>query len=118
SCSSSRMRTAGQCLMGSFQCRYGLLARDAREIVKEFVEAVTPFEIIDEVSQRHAGSNKHGRSAEDFRVAVNNRRELHDQPLYGARPRLQAQEASWKMTPSVKRWPERSRLTPCRIVTR
>ena len=29
-----------------------------------------------------------------------------------------AQAASWKMTPSVCRWPDRRRLTPCRMVTR
>jgi hypothetical protein len=26
--------------------------------------------------------------------------------------------ASWRMTPSVWRWPERTRLTPCRMLTR
>jgi hypothetical protein len=26
--------------------------------------------------------------------------------------------ASWKMTPIVNRWPERTRLTPWRMVTR
>lgn len=31
---------------------------------------------------------------------------------------LRPHAASWKMTPIVRRVPERTRLTPCRIVTR
>jgi hypothetical protein len=36
--------------MCSLQCCYGLLALDAREIVKELIEAVTSFEIVDEAT--------------------------------------------------------------------
>src|SRR3954447_569621 len=73
--------------MCGFQCRYGLLARDAPEIVEELVETVIPFEVIDQVPQRRPRADENGRPAQNFRVAVNNRRELHDRPphrpLYG-----------------------------------
>src|SRR5438034_1373695 len=109
--------------MCGFQCRYGLLARDAREIVEELVETVIPFEVIDQVPQRHPRADEDRCPPQNFRVAVDNRRVLHSNPpddLYMGSFRLEqrAYAASWKMMPSVKRWPERSRLTPCRIVTR
>src|SRR5437868_15115982 len=109
--------------MCSFQCRYGLLARDAREIIEELVERVIPFEVIDQVPQRHPRADEDRCPPQYFRVAVDNRRVLHSDPpddLYmGSLPSKQrAQAASWKMMPSVKRWPERRRLTPGRITTR
>ena len=71
SCSSSRMRTRSHRFMRGFQCSNGLLARHGRKRVKELVQTVISFEIIDQVAKRDPRADKNRCAAENSRVAVN-----------------------------------------------
>ena len=121
--------------MCGFQCRYGLLARDAREIVEELVETVIPFEVTIRFRNGTRVPTKTGVPPRisgslwttDFCLAIaiflyqrapRELRRAYPNPPATRVSRRSYHAASWKMMPSVKRSPERSRLTPCRIVTR
>ena len=47
-----------------------MLARDGREGVQEFLDAVAAFEVVDEVAKGDASALEHRRAAEDVRIAV------------------------------------------------
>src|SRR5208337_1728254 len=72
-CSSSRMRTVAQDLVGCFERGNHLIARHGRKGVQEFVQAVAAFQVIDEVPERDSRAHEHRRAAKDLRVAVNHR---------------------------------------------
>jgi len=83
SCSSSRMRTSTQGFVSRFQRRDRLLSRDTRKRIEKFLKTVVSFEVVDQVAERHARPEKHGRAAQNIRIAVNNRRGVwHVGPLF------------------------------------
>src|SRR5436190_13605286 len=51
-----------------FQKRDYLVTRDAREILEEFVNGISPFEIIDQILDRNARTGKTRRAAHDLRI--------------------------------------------------
>jgi hypothetical protein len=57
--------------VGNFQSSDDLLARDSRKCVEELVEAVIPFEIVDEVPEWHTRANEDGSAAKNLRIAMN-----------------------------------------------
>ena len=57
--------------MGRFQRADRLVARNRGEVIQEFVQAISAFQVINQVAQRDARTDKDGSSAEDFRIAVN-----------------------------------------------
>ncbi|OFW36388.1 MAG: hypothetical protein A3J28_17525 [Acidobacteria bacterium RIFCSPLOWO2_12_FULL_60_22] len=59
-----------QDLVGGLQSSDRLFARNRREGIEEFVEAVAPFQVIYEIPKRHSGSDKHRRAAQNIRIAV------------------------------------------------
>jgi len=56
--------------MGRLQDGNSLFARDRREIVEKFVEALPAFQIIDEVSEGDASSDEDRCASENLRIAV------------------------------------------------
>src|SRR5262249_28416994 len=71
SCSSSRTRTRSHRFVGCFQSSNGLLPRHGWKRIKELLEAVIAFEIVDQVSEGNARADEHRRPTQDLRVAVN-----------------------------------------------
>ena len=57
------------CLQGGNR----LFARNRRKGVKKLIEAMSAFEVVDEIPQRHARTLENGRPAQNLRIAVNNR---------------------------------------------
>src|SRR6266699_4847256 len=57
--------------MGGFERRDSLIPRHGGKGVEEFVEAVAPFQVIDEVSKRDTRADEHGRAAENLWITVN-----------------------------------------------
>ena len=55
------------------QRRDRLFASHCREVIQEFVEAVAPFEIIDEIAQRYQRAHEDGCASQDFGVAMHDR---------------------------------------------
>ena len=60
--------------MSSFQRGNCLLAGDGRKRVEKLVEAVVPCEAVDQVAKRDTRPQKHGRTAENLWVTVNDSR--------------------------------------------
>lgn len=61
-------------LLGQLKRGNGLRARHAGEMVQEFIEGRTCFEIIEQRLDRNPCAEKDRRTAKDVRVAVNDRR--------------------------------------------
>jgi hypothetical protein len=68
--------------MSSFQCGNRLLSRDCRKGVEELVEAVVPFEVVNQVTERYARPDEYRCAAQNVRIAMNNRRSLWHARLY------------------------------------
>ncbi len=70
--SSSRMRTGDQNIPSELKCCDGLLPCDGREVIEEIVQTVASREVVDQVLQRHACANKHGGTAQNLWIAMDN----------------------------------------------
>ena len=57
--------------------RNSSLSGDSRKRVEELVEAVVPFEVVDQVAEGDPSPDKHGRAAENLWITVNIVRERH-----------------------------------------
>jgi hypothetical protein len=57
--------------VSGFQRGNGLLSGDAGKRVEELVEAVVPFEIVNQVAEGDPRPDKHGSTAENLWVTVN-----------------------------------------------
>lgn len=64
SCSSRSTRTRRYRFVSGLQGGHSLFARHARERLEKLLEAVIPLEVIDEVSEGNARTDKHGRAPE------------------------------------------------------
>ena len=53
--------------------RYGLLPGDRREILQKLGQGLPCLKVIEELRERHARADEHGRAAHDLRIAVNDR---------------------------------------------
>src|SRR5712692_10591406 len=73
---SSRMRTSAQGFVSCFQRRDRLLPGDTRKRIEKLFKTVVSFEVVDQVAERHARPDKHGRAPQNIRIAVNNRRSV------------------------------------------
>jgi hypothetical protein len=81
-CSSSGTRTGTHRIVRGFQRGNCLLSGDARKRVEELVEAVVPFQVVDHVAERYPGADKHGRTAENLWIALNDARGVrHVRPI-------------------------------------
>ena len=68
--------------MSSFQDSNCLCARDRREGIEEFIEAVSAFEVVYEIAKGHTRPLEHRCPAENLRIAVDHRgKALHNNPL-------------------------------------
>ena len=70
------MRKSTHGFVSRFQRRDRLLPGNARKRIEKLVETVVSFEIVDQVAERNARPDKHGRAAQNIRIAVNNRRSI------------------------------------------
>src|SRR5438093_13534682 len=70
-CSSRRTRTSQQRSTREVEYRDRLLASHRRKLPKELVERLAAFKVVEERLHRHPCVDKHGRSAEDLRIAAN-----------------------------------------------
>ena len=76
------MRTSAQGFVSRFQRRDRLLSGDTRKRIEKLVKTVVSFEIVDQVAEWNARSDKHGYAAQNIRIAVNNLRSVwHVGPL-------------------------------------
>ena len=80
------MRTSAQGFVSRFQRCDRLLSGDTRKRIEKLVKTVVSFEVVDQVSERNARPDKHGRAAQNIRIAVNNRHSL------------------WHVGPSIRRF--------------
>jgi hypothetical protein len=71
------MRTGAQRGMRGFKRGNGLLARNRREGIEEFVEAVTSLKVIYQVAQWYPGANEDRRSTQNLGVAMDDRKLVH-----------------------------------------
>jgi len=70
------MRTSAQGFVSRFQRRDRLLSGDTRKRIEKLFKTVVSFEVVDQVAERNARPDKHGRAAQNIRIAVNNRRSI------------------------------------------
>ena len=59
-----------QGLMSGLQSSNRLFARNRREGIEKFVEAVAAFQVVYEIPQRHASSHEHRSAPQNLRIAV------------------------------------------------
>jgi hypothetical protein len=74
---SSSSRIGNQMGLGLLEGRDGKLARNGREVVKELVEGMTSFDVVDERLHGNARADEYRGPAQDFRIRVDNRRFFH-----------------------------------------
>jgi hypothetical protein len=91
------MRTSAQGFVGRFKGGDSLFALDGRKRVKEFLDTVAPFQIVDEIPEGNTRSDKYGDAAKDVRIAVND-----------------GGDAGHVEPPAVILLPARTRMTPDR----
>ena len=53
--------------LGFFEEGNDLVAADAREALKEFVDRFAPFQVFDQCLDRHTGTGEHGDTSQDIR---------------------------------------------------
>ena len=70
------MRTSAQGFVSRFQRRDRLLSGDTRKRIEKLVKTVVSFEVVNQVAERNARPDKHGRAAQNIRIAVNNWRSV------------------------------------------
>ncbi len=58
--------------MSGLQSSDHLFARNRREGIEKFVEAVAAFQVIYEIPKRHASADEHGSAAQNAWIAVDN----------------------------------------------
>lgn len=71
SCSSRRMCKPAHSFVRRFKRGDGLFAFDGRKRVEEFLKAVAPLQVVDEIPEGNARSDEHRDAATDLRIAVN-----------------------------------------------
>jgi len=64
------MRTFTYHFVSDLQRCDDLLTRDRRESIEKLLDAVISFQIVDQIPQRHPGTNEDGRTAKDFWIAM------------------------------------------------
>jgi hypothetical protein len=64
--------------MRVFERRDRLFSRHRRERVEKLVDIMSTLEVVKEIPQRNTGAHEHGSSAQDFRVAMQNRISSHE----------------------------------------
>ena len=70
------MRKIANGFVSRFQRRDRLLSGDTWKRVEKLVETVVSFEVVDQIAEWNARPDKHGRAAQNIRIAVNNRRSV------------------------------------------
>jgi hypothetical protein len=69
-------------LARELECSDGLFASDGRKLSEKFVQGIVALDVVEERPNGDPGVNKHGRSAQNLRVAVHDSRFVgHDWTL-------------------------------------
>jgi hypothetical protein len=58
--------------MGRLERRDDLLTRDGGKCIQELFDAITTFEVVDEISERDTSALEHRCATEDVRITVDN----------------------------------------------
>ena len=67
--------------MSGLQRGHGLSPRDRRKRIEKLVEAVVPFEVVNQVPERHASADEDRRPVEDIWIAVHDKSGSRHKPF-------------------------------------